>query len=91
MIAITASGIGRFQSNCHENLGMARDDEDNRKRVMVAIAILRVSRGIVTRIWDCQGDVRVSVHHFGKPLRWEETRKIIGEMMTHKQPRPGGV
>ena len=50
MIAIMASGIRRFQSNCHENPGMARDDEDNRKRVTVAIAISRVSRGVVTRI-----------------------------------------
>ena len=91
MIAITASGIGRFQSNCHENPGMARDNEGNCKHVMVAIAISRVSRGIVTRIWDCRGDTRVSVHLFSKPLRWEETRKTIGETMTHKQSRPGGV
>ena len=91
MIAITASGIGRFQSNCHENPGMARDDEGNHKHVTVAIAISRVSRGIVTRIWDCQGDAGVSVHLFSKLLRWEETRKTIGETMTHKQLCPGGV
>ena len=44
MIAITASGIGRFQSNCHENPGMARDNKDNHKRVTVAIAISEISR-----------------------------------------------
>ena len=44
MIAITALGIGRFQSNCHENLGMVRDDEDNHKHVTVAIAISEISR-----------------------------------------------
>ena len=44
MIAITASGIRRFRSNCHENPGMVRDDEDNRKCVTVAIVILEISR-----------------------------------------------
>ena len=44
MIAIMASGIGRFQSNCQENPGMARDNEDNCKRVTVAIAISEISR-----------------------------------------------
>ena len=44
MIAIMASGIGRFQSNCHENPGMARDNEDNHKCVMVAIVISEISR-----------------------------------------------
>ena len=91
MIAIMTLGIQRFQSNCHENPGMARDDDNNHEHVTIAITTSGVSRGIVTRIWDCQGDMRISIHLFGKLLRWKETRKTISEMMNHKQSCPGRV
>ena len=65
MIAITASGIGRFQSNCHKNPGMARDDEDNRKHVMVAIAISEISR--LPRELEIVKEVCVRV--YGHPVR----------------------
>ena len=53
MIAIMTLGIQRIQSNCHENPGMARDDDNNHEHVTIAITTSGVSRGIVTRIWDC--------------------------------------
>ena len=65
MIAIMASGIGRFQSNCHKNPGMVRDDEDNRKRVMVAIVISEISR--LPRELEIVKEVCVRV--YGHPVR----------------------
>ena len=65
MIAITASGIRRFQSNCHKNPGMAKDNEDNRKRVMVAIVISEISR--LPRELEIVKEVCVRV--YGRPVR----------------------
>ena len=65
MIAIMASGIRRFQSNCHKNLGMARDDEDNHKCVTVAIAISEISR--LPRELEIFKEVCVRV--YGCPVR----------------------
>ena len=69
-----------------------RDDEDNHECVMIAIAILEIPRlsqelkivkEVCVRVYGCPVCCRVSVHLFGKLLRWVKTRKIIGKMMSN--------